>query len=176
MVHGLPLQALSEWVRSSDGVALYQRMVEDVQISQEPEQLALTLSALLCWGRLFLCNRNDIVGPTNGSYLDDLDAILNGQSLSNRWIVFERISFSFLRVLDTLGGEYKDISRFMAVALLKKAPLLDPFDGFSDQYLVRRIQSRFNHKIAFELTEPLHLMLQSSVDNGTEWVLVSSHL
>ena len=63
----------------------------------------------------FLVTGIVLLEPTNGSYLDD--TVLNGQSPSNRRIVFKRINFSFLRVLDTLGGEYKDVSRFRAVTL-----------------------------------------------------------
>lgn len=93
------LRVLSEWASSGDTLNLRQRPVGDFQNSQEPEQLALVLAALLCHRRLLPYTSDDTVQPINGCYLSDLDVLLSGKSLSNQRTVFERLGFSFLRVL-----------------------------------------------------------------------------
>lgn len=132
MIHGRPLRILSEWASSGDTSNLCQRLVADFRNSQEPEQLALILAALLCHGRLLPYTSEDIVQPINGCYLADLDVLLSGKSLSNQRTVFERIGFSFLRVLATLGDKYKDMVQLLAVALDKDPPFLELFDGLTD--------------------------------------------
>lgn len=92
------------------------------QNSQEPEQLALILAALLCHRRLRPYTSDDTVQPINGCYLSNLDVLLSGKSLSNQRTVFERLGFSFLRGLTTLGDEYKDIIQLLALRLTKTHP------------------------------------------------------
>lgn len=161
---------LSEWASSADAVNLCQRLVRDFQNSQNPEQLALTLAALLCHGRLVPYSSKDTAQPINGCYLADLDVLLNGESLSNQRTVFERIGFSFLRVLATLGDEYEDMVQLLAVALDKDPPFLEPFDGLTDQYVAERIKNRLPHLSACKEVKGLRLMeavLRLSIDVGS---------
>lgn len=149
---------------------LRQRLVGDFQDSQEPEQLALILAALLCHRRLLPYTSDGTVQPINGCYLSDLDVLLSGKSLSNQRTVFERLSFSFLRVLTTLGDEYKNIIQLLAVALDKDPPLLESFDGLTDQYVAERIKNRLPHLSARKEVKGLRLtetMLELSIDVGS---------
>lgn len=70
---------------------------------------------------------------------------------SNGWV------FSFLRVLTTLGDEYKDIIQLLAVALEKDPPLLESFDGSTDQYVAERIKNRVPHLSARKEVKGLRL-------------------
>ncbi|KAL9045088.1 MAG: hypothetical protein Q9214_001826 [Letrouitia sp. 1 TL-2023] len=115
------------------------------QNPQEPEQLILTLAALLCYERLLPYTLDDTTQPINSCYLADFDVLLTGESLSNRRTVFERIGFSFLRILATLGDKYEDIIQLLAVALDKDAPSLESFDGLIDQYGAPRIKNGVSH-------------------------------
>lgn len=164
------LRVLSEWASLGDTLNLRQRLVGDFQNSQEPEQLALILAALLCHRRLLPYTSDDTVQPINGCYLSDLDVLLSGKSLSNQRTVFERLSFSFLRVLTTLGDEYKNIIQLLAVALDKDPPLLESFDGLTDQYVAERIKNRVPHLSARKEVKGLRLtetMLELSIDVGS---------
>lgn len=168
--HGRALRVLSEWASSGDALNLYQRMIGDFQHPQEPEQLALTLAALLCHGRLLPYTSDDTIQPINGCYVADLAVLLRGMSLSNRRTVFERIAFSFLRVLTALSDEYEDMIQLLALALDKDLPLLDPFDGLTDQYVAGRITNRLSHLKTYVEVRCLHLvetMLQLSMDDGS---------
>ena len=156
--HGRHLRVLSEWANSGNTLSLSQRLVDDFQNSQEPEQLVLILAALLCHERLLPYTSDDTVQPLNGCYLVDLDVLLNGKSLSNRRVIFERMCFSFLRVLTTLGDEYKDMTQLLAVVLDKDPPFLEPFDGVTDQYVAQRIKNRLPHLSARKELKSLHLM------------------
>ncbi len=131
--HGPPLQVLGEWVDSCEGWTLFQRMIEGYQKPQSPQQLALTLLALLCLERLLPYTRKDTAQPINGSYLADLNTILNDQPLSNSRKVFEWTNFSFLRVLDTLEDKHEDISQLLEDTLATKESLPDRLDGCCDQ-------------------------------------------
>ena len=165
-----PLRVLSEWASSGDTLNLRQRLVGDFQNSQEPEQFALILAALLCHRRLLPYTSDDTVQPINGCYLSDLDVLLSGKSLSNQRTVFERLVFSFLRVLITLGDEYKDIIQLLAVALDKDPPLLESFDGLTDQYVAERIKNRVPHLSARKEVKGLRLtetIPELSIDVGS---------
>jgi len=157
-IHGRPLRVLSEWASSGHTLNLCQRLLGDFQNSQEPEQLVLILAALLCHGRLLPYTSNDTAQPINGCYLADLDILLDGSSLSSQRAVFERIGFSFLGVLTTLGNGYGDMILLLAGVLDKDAPSLDPFDGLSDQYGVGRIKNRLSHLTASKGVPGLRLM------------------
>lgn len=90
--------------------------------------------------------------------------------MSNQRTVFERLGFSFLRVLTTLGGGYKDIIQLLAVALDKDPPLLESFDGLTDQYVAERIKNRVPHLSARKEVKGLRLtetMLELSIDVGS---------
>lgn len=156
-IHGRPLWMLSEWASSEEVLNLCQRLVRDFQDSQKPEQLALILAALLCRGRLLSYTSKDTARLINGCYLADLGVLLNDESLSNQRTIFERIGFSFLRVLITLGDEYESIIQFLAVAL-DNPPFLDPFDGLTDQYVAERIKNKLSHLSACKEVKGLRLM------------------
>ena len=68
---------------------------------------------------------DDTAQPIRGSYLADLDTILNSQDISNRRIVFKQITLSLLRVLYTFNTNEETI-RFLTEAFDKKAEYLTP--------------------------------------------------
>jgi len=113
---------------------LYQQLVEDLRNSQRIEQLALILAVLVCHQRLLSYTSNDTAQLVKDDYLIDLDFLLNGQLLSNRRVIFERMSFSFLRILDIFENEYENMIQLLVVSVDKKAFLLKRFDEFSNQY------------------------------------------
>lgn len=123
------IERYSEWASSGDTLNLSQRLAEDLQHSQEPEQLALILAALLCHRRLLPYTSDDTVQPINGCYLADLYVILSGGSLSNRRTVFESMCLSFSRVLTALGDKRKIMVRLFADALVEVTPLMESFNG-----------------------------------------------
>jgi len=160
IIRGRPLRVLNEWASSGGALNLCRRLAEDFQKSQEPEQLVLILAALLCHGRLLPYTSDDTVQPISGCYLADPDVLLSGKSLSNQRTVFERVSFSFLRVLDTFGDRYENMVQLLAVALDKDPPFLESFDGWTDQYLVERIKNRTSHLSACKKVKGFRLMKQ----------------
>jgi hypothetical protein len=167
-------RVLCEWAASDDGLKLHQRLIKGVQDSQEIEQLALTLAALLCRKRLLRYSSNDTTQPIKGSYLADFDALVNSRPLRNERSVFERMLLSFLRVLGTLKGDYQDVCQFLATVLDTDTPILDAFDGFSDQYWVRRMRDKLAHEDAFEMTGCQYLMETSvGLDTDNEdWMIL----
>jgi hypothetical protein len=171
VVTGRQFEVLSEWASSDNGLNLYQQLIGDFQGSQSAEQLALTTAALMCHRRLLPYLSDDYAQPIRGSYLADLDALLNGRSLGNSRIVWERMVFSLLRVLRSSANQYEDLIQFLATALDRETPLLDSFDGFSDQYLKRRIDGQRHETAAVELS---HLkMPELREDDDLSWVNVT---
>jgi hypothetical protein len=168
-------RVLVEWAASGGGWSVYERILRDVQDSQKTEQLGLTLAGLLGYQRLLPFTPNDTTRPIKGSYLADFDAVVNGDHLSNQRTVFERMAFSFLRVLDTFKDDHHNIRRFLATVLDTNTPVLDSFDGFSDQYWVRRMENGLAHKDAFEMTG-LQYLIEEIVGLGTDedWVMLQS--
>ncbi len=75
-------------------------------------------------------------------------------------MVFERMGFSFLRVLTTFGDKYKDIIQLLAGALDNDPPFLELFDGLMDQYVIERIRNRVPHLSACKEVKGLRLMKQ----------------
>lgn len=176
IAHGQPLQVLSEWASSVDGSKLYQQLVEDLRNSQDVEQLALILAALVCHQRLLPYFSNDTAQPAKGGYLADLNFLLNGQLLSNRRVVFERMGFSFLRVLDTFGNKYKDMVQLLTLSIAKKAPLLERLDGVSDQYWAKRATNGLDHRRVYEEEGALKLIetsAASDMNDSQEWSLIT---
>ena len=130
----------------------------------------MTLAALLCRERLLPYTSDDTTQPIYCCYLADFDVLLSGESLSNRRTVFERIGYSFLRVLATLGDKYEDMIQLLAVALDKDAPSLESFDGLTDQYGAPRIKNRDSHLRAYNEVMNLRLMkkmLELGMDDGS---------
>ena len=158
---------LSKWTSSGDTLSLYQRLTGDFKKPQEPEQLILTLAALLCHERLLPYTSDDIIQPVSGCYLADLDIILSGKSLSNQRSVFKRIGFSFLQDLDTFGDEYKNMFQLLAVALDKDVPSLEAVEG---QYGTLRIKNKVSHVSAYNEAMGFALMktvLELGTDDGS---------
>lgn len=170
-VSGRQLEVLGEWARSENGLNLYNQLIRDFQVSQCAEQLALTMAALMCHRRLLPYLSDDYTQPINGSYVADLDALLNGHSLENSKMVWERMVFSLLRVLSSFTNQYEDLIQFLASVLDRETPLLDPFDGFSDQYLTRRINGQPHETVILKLS---HLkMPELRKDDDLGWVTVA---
>ena len=170
--HDQHLRVLSEWANSKNTFSLCQRLIEDFQNSQESEQLVLILTALLCHKRLLLYTSNDIVQPFNDCYLVDLDVLLNDKYLSNRRAVFERMKFSFLRILIILDDEYEDMTRLLAVVFDKDSSFLKSFDEVTDQYVAQRIKNRLPHLSARKKLKGLRLMetmLKLSMNVGSSF-------
>jgi hypothetical protein len=166
-VNSLP-QVLTEWAASDDGLNLYQRLIKDVQDSQSAEQLALTLAAMLCYKRLLPYPPNEMTQSIKGFYLADFDALLNAERLRNERAVLERMIFSILRVFDTFGDKYHDMRQFLATVLDEKTPLLESFDGFSDQYWVRRMKSMMTHEHAYGRMVWLRFYMETEVELDTD--------
>jgi hypothetical protein len=160
-------QALAEWAASGGGCDTYQRIVEDMQGPQTPEQLVLTLAALICYQRL-LPFISDITGP-RGSYQANFDAVLNGKRLGSG--PFERMAFSILRVFWTVSDKEK-MRQFLVAVLDKDPPILDFFDELSDQYWTYRMRDGLAHKQAFEMAGLEFLVVSSDEwqDEGAERV------
>jgi hypothetical protein len=64
-------------VEVEDGWGFYKQLAEDFQISQDVEQLALIMAAMLSYRRLLPDASNHVNQPVKGSYLADLDALLD---------------------------------------------------------------------------------------------------
>lgn len=80
-------------------------------------------------------------------------------------------------MLGTLGDEYEDMIIFLAITLDIQAPLLEPFDGLTDQYLLSRICNELNHNSAYKGVADLRSMRampELDKDDGIEWVMVAS--
>ena len=151
---------------------LYQRLIRDLWLQQTPEEFALAIAALLCRERLLPYAIDDIAQPIEGSYLADLDTILNGHHISNRRTVFEQMILSIVRVLCTLGTS-KETVRLLLEVLDKEASLLEPLDGVVDQYCAKRVLGH-DHNRAFEearegLVKSVEIMLKRDMSVGSEY-------
>lgn len=62
--------------------------------------------------------------PLIDSYLADLDAHLNGESLGNSRIVDLRIGFSLLRVLTSCEGRFESLINYLGTVFDLETPLL----------------------------------------------------
>ncbi len=176
IVHGQSLRVLSEWASSVDGLKLYQQLVENLQNSQRIEQLALILAVLVCHQRLLSYTSNDTAQLVKDDYLIDLDFLLNDQLLSNRRVIFERMNFSFLWILDIFENEYENMIQLLVVSVDKKALLLKRFDEFSNQYWARRIRNRLAHSRVYKEEKALILIetsTTSDINDGQKWFLIA---
>lgn len=166
VVSGSQLEVLSEWASSDNSSQLYQQLLSAFQGPQNSEQLALTMAALMGHRRLLYDVSTNNGQPIKGSYLADLDALLHGDSLGISGIVWERMVFSLLRVLGSFMDQFEDLQQFLGTGLDREIPLLHPYDGFSDQYLVRRIQGQ-SHDAA------MPKMPELRADEDLDWVVIS---
>jgi hypothetical protein len=174
---GNPIEILSEWAVSEDGLSLYQRSTRDVQISHTTEQLALTLAALMCHKRLLPYYLTDNTQSIRGSYLSDFDALIKGERLSNERAVLGHMLFSLLRVLETSTDGFQNLCEFLATVLKTPTLILHRFDGFSDEYWVHRTNrlNRLTHEKAFGKTNIYYIMdhvMTLDVDDEEGWNIV----
>ncbi|KAL9025485.1 MAG: hypothetical protein Q9180_007660 [Flavoplaca navasiana] len=150
MVSSRQSEVLSEWASSVDGWNLYKQLAEDFRGPQSVKQLALIMAALMNYRRLLpdLADQSD--QPIKGSYLADLNALLRGDSLGNSRRVLEEMVFVLVRVLSSFVDQFNDLITFFETVLDQEPPLSHAFDGFSHQYLRRRIDGSPNgsHKTA----------------------------
>ena len=125
---------------------------------------------MLCRERLLPYTIDDTAQPVGGSYLTDLDAILNGHDISSRRTVFEQMVFSLVRVLYTIGDS-GDLLQLLAEVLDKKPSLLTPLDGVSDQYCARKIRGH-THNEAFEEAREWLLESITTMFADTDWMMI----
>jgi len=154
---------------------LYQRLIENLWLQQTPKEFALILAALLCRERPLPYTKNDTAQPVWGSYVVDFDAILNGEDIKDRRMVFEQMILSLLRVLYTLNTSEETV-RLLAEILDKDASILEPLDGFADQYCARKLQGQ-DHNRAFEdarkgLLKSVEAMLKRDRNTDAEWMVI----
>jgi len=108
----------------------------------------LTLVALLCYQRLLPPPPPDSDQLVNGLFLEDFNAILNGERFINQTQVSDHITFSMLRVFYTEG-----LHTFLATILGTDVLVQEPFPDYPDQYCKYRTRTEniLGHKEAFKL-------------------------
>lgn len=146
---------------------LCRRLIEDFQDIQESKQLVLILVVLLCHERFLSYISNDIVQLISDCYLVDLNVLLSDKSLSNQRTIFERVSFSFLRVLASFDDKYENIIQLLTIAIDKISSLLKSFDELTNQYVIERIKNRDSHSSVCKRMKNFRLMkqvLKSNID------------
>jgi hypothetical protein len=174
MVAGHPIQILSEWAVSDDGLSLYPQLIRDVQSSHPKMQLALNQAALLCYKQLLPYHPTDSTQSIRGSYLSDYHDIVNGKLLSNERAVFDRMLSSILRVLKNFTDGFQNICELLATVLQTPTPILHRFDGISDEYWLHRM-SGLTHENAFGMTNIQHVLeaiVARGVDGEEDWVIL----
>ncbi|KKY22695.1 hypothetical protein UCRPC4_g03198 [Phaeomoniella chlamydospora] len=133
MIQDLCPRMISEWAVSDHGQTVYQRMLEEIQISRSPEQLALTLTALLCYLRLLPSPSKDVSQSINGCYLEDFNAAMDGHHLGNEMMVLERTLRSFEQAARENGHDPRE---FLPSILTIDCSVLECPERFLDEYWV----------------------------------------
>jgi hypothetical protein len=59
---------------------------------------------------------------------------MNGITLPHQRAVIVAIMFSLVRALETFGPAYQEVIQFLVIVLNTGPHLLNPLDGFADQY------------------------------------------
>ena len=136
------LDILRAWARSHAGGELYQRLARDVQDLQSVEQLTLNMAALMNYRRLHPDVSDYAETPIKGSYLADFDALFHSHAAGNSGRAAEQMIFALIRVLHSFGDRFKDLITFLDTTLDREYHSLHLLDGFSDQYLHRRLQGQ----------------------------------
>jgi hypothetical protein len=170
MISDRQLKVLTKWVRSGNGRNLYQQLARDIQVSQSIEQLTLTMAALMSYQRLFSHNSGDSDQPIKGSFLGDLDALLNGHLLGNSGIVGERMTISLIRVLRSDVDQSENLTIFLDTTLDQEPPSLHAFDGLSDQYWRQRIDGQSHEEAMVEISR--FNMPELRGDDDPDWVTI----
>jgi len=110
------LVVICKWANSEDGQNLYEQLARDVQGSQNVQQLALNMAALMNYRRLRPDHWDNTYQPITGSYLVDLNTLFHGHSLENSERVAEQMFFAFVRVLHRMG-QHKELVVFLNTVL-----------------------------------------------------------
>jgi len=76
----------------------------------------------------YLTLRTILLNSSEVAIWADLDALLNGHSLSNRRMVFEKMGSALLPILYTFEDEYRDMIQLLAIVLGNTAPIPESFD------------------------------------------------
>ena len=145
--HNRPLKVLKNWATSKDGWNLYERSTEEFQDGQSVEQLTLTIAALMNYRRLHPDFWDCSNLPITGSYIADLDALLQGEKLGNSGRVAEQMVYALMRNLLPLWEEHQNLILFLDNTLGRdrERPPLHVLDGFCDKYLRLRMYDGLLH-------------------------------
>ena len=145
-------EVLDDWANSLEGRQLYYQLIKDIKIGQRCEQLTVLFCAVARLQRLRRFDTRPPPAPLCGTYLADLDALF--LCISER--IFEdlwerRSSFLFDRMIDPLirvSGSLAPQILWLPAAVLEDdyTPLLNHFDGLTDQYLARRFDGHDHRK------------------------------
>jgi hypothetical protein len=125
-------------------------LIEELQTPQRVQQLAFSLATLRSYWQLLPHTLKQTTKLLGRPSLADFSAHLHGATLNNEQEVFERMTFSFVRVLGTFGDEYQGVIQFLVIAVGTEPPLLNPVDGYADQFLEQWVHG-LSHKDAFEI-------------------------
>lgn len=129
---------------------LYQQMIKDLRTSQKSNQLVLILTVLLCHARLLSYTSNNTVKLIRDCYLIDLNALLNDHSLSNRRMIFEKMSSALLFILYIFEDEYRNMIQLLVIVLDNTALIVESFDASTKLYFTGRIVDLLTHNSAFK--------------------------
>ena len=91
-------------------------------------------------------------------------------------MIFKRMNFSFLWVLDIFENEYENMIQLLIISVDKKALLLKWFDEFSNQYWARRVKDQLAHSKVYEEEKVLILiktLTTSDINDDQEWFLIA---
>ena len=164
---------LRKWAASPEGKSLRAQLMREFRESQELEQLALTLSVLLVYGRWVSDALSGGDRPPQRSFLDDWNAYLSGQLIGSSKAVAERMMLALLRVLHAHGSRFEDVIAFLETTLHMNPLPLHVYDGLSDHYLQQRVE-RLTHDVAFEATmaELIQSKSPDLKDDDSAWIEV----
>jgi len=172
MPHGHTFEALRHWVGSEEGLSLYQRLIDDLRFQQTLQDVALTLGALLSWERLLVHSEDHTTDPLEcGSVC--LDAVLNGEGMSNKRASYEQVIILLMHMLHSLEDDNDDLIQLLTNVLGDGAPLLGPLDGIAGQYCPGKV-SELDHSKAFkDAWKGLVKSMVATESADREWIVVS---
>ena len=171
---GQTLKVLSDWIETDESSNLYQQLIRNLWLQQNPEQFSLTLAAFLCRERLLPDPVEATTQQFKGNYLAEFDAILNGRDVTNSRIVFGKMIMSLLRVLCAFNSSEETVQ--LLAEVLDKESLPDPLDGLIDQYCAKKFLGH-DHKGAFEevkkgLLISVEAILKTDKNVDSEWMVI----
>lgn len=172
MPHGHTFEALRHWVGSEEGLSLYQRLIYDLRLQQALQDVALTLAALLSWERLLVHTEDGTTDPVEcGSVC--LDAVLNGEDMSNKRAIYERVIMSLLHMLHSLEEDNDDLIQLLTNVLGDGAPLLGPLDDVTGQYCPGKVSGLDHSKDFKDAWKGLVKLMVATESADREWIVVS---